>query len=81
MWLRAERHEKVLLASAIMAFATETNLQQRAPKRCYHAATLTVSHVAFDDHRLVVNAGLILPVTPAHHLGLDDLMDCQVDFG
>ena len=27
-------------------------------------------HVAFDDHRLVANAGLILPVTLAHHLGL-----------
>ena len=26
--------------------------------------------VAFDDHRLVANAGLILPVTLAHHLGL-----------
>ncbi len=28
--------------------------------------------VAFDDHRLVANAGLILPVTLAHHLGLAD---------
>ncbi len=26
-------------------------------------------HVAFDDHRLVSNAGLILPITLAHHLG------------
>ena len=25
--------------------------------------------VAFDDHRLVANAGLILPVTLAHHAG------------
>ena len=25
-------------------------------------------YVAFDDHRLVVNAGLLLPVTLAHHL-------------
>ena len=31
--------------------------------------------VAFDDHRLVVNAGLILPVTLAHHLGLGELVD------
>ena len=29
--------------------------------------------VAFDDHRLVANAGLILPVTPANHLGLGEL--------
>ena len=26
-------------------------------------------HVAFDDHRLVANAGLILPATLALHLG------------
>ena len=26
-------------------------------------------HVDFDDRRLVANAGLILPVTLAHHLG------------
>ena len=28
--------------------------------------------VAFDDHRLVTNAGLLLPVTLAQHLGLDE---------
>ena len=33
------------------------------------------SHVAFDDHRLAADAGLILPVTIAHHLGLSKLMD------
>ena len=38
-------------------------------------------HVAFDDHRLVANAGLLLPVTLAHHLGLDVLVDCHVDLG
>ena len=27
-------------------------------------------HVAFDDHRLVANAGLMLPATLAQHLGL-----------
>ena len=27
-------------------------------------------HIAFDDHRLVNNAGLILPATLALHLGL-----------
>ena len=27
-------------------------------------------HIAFDDHRLVNNAGLILPVTLAQRLGL-----------
>ena len=37
--------------------------------------------IAFDDHRLVANAGLILPVTLAHHLGLSALVDSHVDLG
>ena len=37
--------------------------------------------VAFDDHRLVANAGLVLPVTLAHHLGLSELVDNHVDLG
>ena len=38
-------------------------------------------HVAFDDHRLVANAGLLLPVTLAHHLGLGELVDRHIDLG
>ena len=38
-------------------------------------------HVAFDDLRLVANAGLILPVTLSHHLGLGELVDRHVDLG
>ncbi len=37
--------------------------------------------IAFDDHRLVANAGLILPVTLAHHLGLGELVDNHVNLG
>ena len=37
--------------------------------------------IAFDDHRLVANAGLLLPVTPAQHLGLRELVDSHVDLG
>ena len=37
--------------------------------------------IAFDDHRLVANAGLILPVTLARHLGLGELVDHHVDLG
>ena len=37
--------------------------------------------VAFDDHRLVANAGLLLPATPAHHLGLGELVESCVDLG
>ena len=38
-------------------------------------------HVAFDDHRLVPNAGLLLPVTLAGRLGLSELVDRHVDLG
>ena len=31
--------------------------------------------VAFDDHRLVANAGLMLPATLARRLGLPQLVD------
>ena len=37
--------------------------------------------IAFDDQRLVANAGLLLPVTLAHRLGLDDLVDRHVHLG
>ena len=38
-------------------------------------------HIAFDDHRLVNNAGLILPATLALHLGLPQLVDQRLDLG
>ena len=37
--------------------------------------------VVFDDHRLVTNAGLLLPVTLARHLGLRELVDHHLDLG
>ena len=37
--------------------------------------------VAFDDHRLVANAGLILPSTLALRLGLPQLVDRRLDLG
>ena len=37
--------------------------------------------VAFDDRRLVNNAGLILPATLALHLGLPELVDRHLDLG
>ena len=37
--------------------------------------------IAFDDRRLVANAGLILPSTLALHLGLRELVDDHVDLG
>ena len=38
-------------------------------------------HVAFDDRRLVANAGLLLPASLALHLGLGKLADQHVDLG
>ena len=37
--------------------------------------------IAFDDHHLVSNAGLILPSTLALHLGLPQLVDRHLDLG
>ena len=37
--------------------------------------------VAFDDHRLVANAGRLLPATLALQLGLNELADSHVDLG
>ena len=37
--------------------------------------------IAFADHRLVSNAGLILPSTLALHLGLPQLVDRHLDLG
>ena len=37
--------------------------------------------IAFDDHRLVANAGLILPSTLARRLGLSQLVHNHLDLG
>ena len=37
--------------------------------------------ISFDDHRLLDNAGLILPATLAQHLGLPQLVDRRLDLG
>ena len=37
--------------------------------------------IAFDDHRLVNNAELLLPATLAQHVGLRELVDRHLDLG
>ena len=37
--------------------------------------------ILFDDHRLVANAGLLLPATLARHLGLRELVEHHLDLG
>ncbi len=43
--------------------------------------TLDRLDVAFDDDRLVADAGLHLPATLAAHLGLRELVDRHLDLG
>jgi len=43
--------------------------------------TLDRLDTAFDDDRLVADAGLLLPATLAHHLGLRELVDEHLDLG
>ena len=59
----------------------QTNPKEGAPNRCYHANHPDRIQIAFDDHRLVANAGLILPSTLAWHLGLPQLVDQHLDLG
>ena len=44
-----------------------------SPERVGH------TQVAFDDHRLVANGELFLPVTLTHRLSLAVLVDCHAD--
>ena len=61
-----------------MVFERGNQSQKGAPQRCYHAPTPT----AFNSPtRLVANAGLLLPVTLAQHLGLREFVDSHVDLG
>ena len=46
----------------------QTDPKQGALKRCYHLSKPDRIQIAFDDHRLVANAGLLLPVTLAQRL-------------
>ena len=64
-----------------MVFERKTSQKQGAPDRCYHATTPGRIRVSFDDHRLVANAGLLLPATLALRLGLGELVDRHVDLG
>ena len=66
----------MLPASGIMVFETENHPETRSTQRIPDRI-----QVAFDDHRLVANAGLLLPVTLAHRLGLGELVDNHVDLG
>ena len=61
-----------------MVSATQNRPRPGPPHKCYHPDRI---RIAFDDRRLVNNAGLILPATLAQHLGLRELVDNHVDLG
>ena len=71
----------MLLASGIMVFETENRPETRSTQKTLPLEQPDRIHVAFDNHRLVANAGLLLPVTLVHHLGLGELVDYHVDLG
>ena len=63
-----------------MVLKQKTGPRKGAPDRCYHVTTPRIQ-IAFDDHRLVANAGLILPATLALRLGLPQLLRKHLDLG
>ena len=73
--------ERCSRESGIMVFERKTSQKQGAPDRCYHATTPAASVFSFDDHRLVANAGLLLPASLALRPGLGELVDRHVDLG
>ena len=51
-----------------MVFDKENRPETRSTQRMLSPESPDRTHVTFDDHRLVANAGLLLPITLAHHL-------------
>ena len=64
-----------------MVLKQKTGPRKGAPDRCCHVTTPDRIQIAFDDHRLVANAGLILPATLALRLGLPQLLRKDLDLG
>ena len=67
--------------SGIMVLEQKPARKQGAPNRCCHRNKPDRIRILFDDHRLVANAGLLLPATLARHLGLRELVDHHLDLG
>ena len=64
-----------------MAFETGNRPQARSTQKMLADDHPDRIQIAFDDHRLVANAGLILPATLGRHLGLPQLVDRHLDLG
>ena len=65
-----------------MATGTETvaaAVEEPANRCCHRTNPSTYPHPALTTHRLVGNAGLLVPATLARHLGLRELVDHHLD--
>ena len=67
--------------SGIMVLEQKPARKQGAPNRWLPQNKPDRIRILFDDHRLVANAGLLLPATLARHLGLRELVDHHLDLG
>ena len=73
--------KKCSCASGIMVCETANRPETRSTQKILPLEQPDRIQIAFDDHRLVANAGLPLPVTLAQRLGLSQLVDRHVDLG
>ena len=72
VWSSETGRDPVFLTSRPKTRSTQQTLPRIHPGR---------THIAFDDHHLVPDAGLFLPVILARHLGLPQLVDRHLDLG
>ena len=66
-------------SAGIMVFETENHPETRSTQRTLPRNDPDRIQVAFDDHHLVSDAGLMLPVTMAHRLEPGELVDNFVE--
>ena len=78
---RGEGVRKCSCASGIMVLERQNQPETRSTQKMLPDDHPDRIQIAFDDHRLVNNAGLILPATLALHLGLPQLVDRHLDLG
>ena len=67
--------------SGIIVFETENRPERRSTQQILPLEHPDCLQIAFDDHRLVNNAGLLIPATLARHVGLRELVDRDLDLG
>ena len=72
VWSSETGRDPVFLTSRPKTRSTQQTLPRIHPGR---------THIAFDDHHLVPDAGLFLPAVLARHLGLPQLVDRHLDLG